>query len=126
MDSRRVESIDEYIAQFEPQVQAVLQDLRTLIRETAPAAAEKISYRMPTFHLHGNLVYFAAWKRHVGFYPTSSAVAAFASELTAYARAKGSIRFPLDEPLPVDLIRRMVEFRVAENSARAAARKRRS
>ena len=119
MDMRDVASIDEYIAQFSPEVQAKLRAIRELIRRAAPAATERISYGIPTFHLNGNLVHFAAFKRHIGFYPTASAVAAFDPELAAYKRAKGSIQFPLDEPLPLDLIRRMVELRVAESMATA-------
>ena len=126
MVMRSVASIDEYIAQFEPEVQAKLRAMRELIRRAAPAATERISYGIPTFHLNGNLVHFAAFKRHIGFYPTSSAVAAFDSELTAYRRAKGSIQFPLDQPLPLELIRRMVELRVAENAAKKPVRERKA
>jgi uncharacterized protein YdhG (YjbR/CyaY superfamily) len=125
VDRRNFESIDEYIAQLEPAVQVILRRLRELIREAAPKATERISYQIPTFYQDGNLVHFAAFKRHIGFYPTSSVVAAFESELTAFKRAKGSIQFPIDTPLPLDLIRRMVELRVAETEARAAGRKRR-
>lgn len=123
MDKRSIASIDEYIAQFKPGVQAILRRLRKLIRETAPTATEKISYQVPTFVLHGNPVYFAAFKRHIGFYPGASAVAAFDGELTAYKRGKGSIQFPIDKPLPLDLIRRIVELRLTENPARDAMRK---
>jgi uncharacterized protein YdhG (YjbR/CyaY superfamily) len=118
-----VASIDEYIRQFQPEVQAKLRKLRKAIQERAPGATEKISYQIPTFHLNGNLVHFAAFARHVGFYPGSSAVAAFERELTAYQRAKGSIQFPIDEPLPLRLIARIVDFRVAEQSRERAARK---
>jgi uncharacterized protein YdhG (YjbR/CyaY superfamily) len=124
VNRRNFESIDEYIAQLEPEVQVILRRLRELIREAAPKATERISYQIPTFYQDGNLVHFAAFKRHIGFYPTSSAVAAFESELTAFKRAKGSVQFPIDTPLPLDLIRRMVEFRVAETEARAAGRQR--
>jgi uncharacterized protein YdhG (YjbR/CyaY superfamily) len=126
MVMRSVGSIDEYIAQFSPAVQAKLRAMRELIRRAAPAATERISYGIPTFHLNGNLVHFAAFKRHIGFYPTASAVAAFDPELAAYKRAKGSIQFPLDEPLPLELIRRMVESRVAENAAKKPVRERKA
>jgi uncharacterized protein YdhG (YjbR/CyaY superfamily) len=109
-----IESIDEYIRQFKPDVRAILRELRKAIKERAPGATEKISYQMPTFHLNENLVHFAAFAKHIGFYPTPSAVAAFERELTSYERAKGSIQFPIDQPLPLELIRRMVDFRVAE------------
>jgi uncharacterized protein YdhG (YjbR/CyaY superfamily) len=122
MDERSVESIDDYIAQFESAVQVKLRSLRTLIHEAAPAVTERISYRMPAFFLHGSIAYFAAFKRHLGLYPGASALRVFAGELTAYARGKGSIRFPYDEPLPLGLIRRIVEFRVAENRVREAVR----
>ena len=118
-----VASIDEYIRQFEPDVQAKLRKLRKAIRDRAPGATEKISYQIPTFHLNGNLVHFAAFARHIGFYPGSTGVAAFERELTAYQRAKGSIQFPIDEPLPLGLIQRIVDFRVAESTRRGAARK---
>lgn len=109
-------SVDEYIQRFRPEVQAILRKVRKAIRERAPSAVERISYQMPAYSLNGILVYFAAFQEHVGFYPTSSGVAAFESELTGYVHGKGSIQFPLDEPMPLDLIRRMVDFRVAENT----------
>jgi uncharacterized protein YdhG (YjbR/CyaY superfamily) len=109
-------TIDEYIAEFPAETQTVLQELRALIRESAPGATETISYAIPTFDLHGHLVHFAAFTHHVGFYPTGSGVAAFKKELTPYKSGKGSVQFPLGQPLPRDLIRRIVEFRVAENT----------
>lgn len=112
-------SIDEYIATFPGDVQAILQSLRATIHDVAPEAEERISYQMPAFALHGDLVYFAAYKNHIGFYPTSSGVQTFAHELADYECTKGAIRFPISHPLPMDLIRRIVEFRVAENAARA-------
>ena len=106
-------SIDEYIAQFPPATQALLQEMRALIKTSAPEAAESISYAIPTFDLNGrHLVHFAGYEKHIGFYPTSSGVAAFADELKSYKRAKGSVQLPLDQPLPTDLIRRIVAFRV--------------
>ncbi len=109
-------SIDAYIAGFPAQVQETLQTLRKVIREEAPDAVERIAYQMPTFALHGNLVHFAAFAHHIGFYPTPSGIEAFQQELAAYKGAKGSVQFPIDEPLPYDLIRRIVCFRVAENT----------
>lgn len=108
--------IDSYIAQFPPDVQKLLQDVRSVIRKAAPGATEAISYQMPTFKLNGNLVHFAAFKKHIGLYPAPSGIAAFAPELSRYIHAKGSVQFPLDEPLPLDVIERIVAFRVAENS----------
>lgn len=117
-------SIDEYISQFSPEVQEILKTLRKVIKESAPEAQEKISYRMPTFFLNGNLVYFAAFKNHIGFYPTASGIQAFESKLSSYKRAKGSVQFPLEKPLPYDLIREIVKYRVAENVAKAPVQRR--
>jgi uncharacterized protein YdhG (YjbR/CyaY superfamily) len=108
-------SIDEYIAFSPAQVQKKLQGLRLTIKTAAPEAEEKISYQMPAFALKGILVYFAAFKDHISFFPTASGVAAFKKELSAYDLSKGTIRFPLDKPLPLKLISRIVKFRVAEN-----------
>lgn len=116
------ESVDEYIGQFSPEVQEILQTLRQVIQESAPEAVERISYQMPTFALHGNLVHFAAYKNHIGFYPAPSGIAAFEQELSAYKGAKGSVQFPIDKPLPYELIRKIVAFRVAENIEHAAAK----
>lgn len=111
--------IDAYIAGFPPEVQARLQEMRAIIRAAAPDATETISYAIPTFDLgRRHLVHFAGYKSHVGFYPTPSGMTAFEAELTPYKRAKGSVQFPLGQPLPADLIRRMVEFRVAEEQGR--------
>ncbi|MEY2195029.1 iron chaperone [Neobacillus sp. BF23-41] len=112
-------SIDEYIQQFPPDVQEKLNTLRKVIKESAPDAEEKISYQMPTFALRGNLVHFAAYKNHIGFYPTSSGIAAFKDELSQYKGAKGSVQFPIEKPLPYILISEIVKFRVAENMKRA-------
>ncbi|MHB1006796.1 MAG: iron chaperone [Chloroflexota bacterium] len=108
-------TIDEYISQFPEDVQRILVKLRAVIRESAPGAVEKISYQMPAFHLKGTLVWFAAHKHHIGFYPTGSGIEAFKEELSAYKGAKGSVRFPLDRPMPYELISKVVKFRVAEN-----------
>ena len=117
-------TVDEYIASFPEETQVKLQELRSTIRAAAPEAEEKISYQMPTFFLKGNLVYYAAWKKHIGFYAIPSANEAFQDELATYTVSKGAVQFPLDQPLPVDLITRMVRFRVAENLARAEAKAR--
>jgi uncharacterized protein YdhG (YjbR/CyaY superfamily) len=111
-----VSSIDEYIAEFPPETQKVLEELRSLVRATAPGVTERISYAIPTFELNGRyLVYFGGWKKHVGFYPVTSGVAeAFKEELKPYKSGKGSVQFPLGRPMPLDLIRRIVEFRVKE------------
>ncbi|HNP74009.1 MAG TPA: DUF1801 domain-containing protein, partial [Kouleothrix sp.] len=117
-------SIDEYIAGFPPDIQALLEAVRATIRAAAPEAQEKISYQMPTFFLAGNLVHFAALKHHIGFYPTPSGIEAFKSETSLYKSTKGALQFPLGQPLPLDLIDRIVRFRVAENLGRAAAKAR--
>ena len=121
MESKRADyrTIDEYIALFPADVQARLEAVRATIRAAAPDAEERISYKMPTFALKGNLVHFAAQKGYIGFYPTSSGVAAFEAELADYHSTPGAVHFPLDQPLPLDLIRRITEFRVAENLRRA-------
>ncbi len=115
--------IDEYIAGFPPDVQEVLEHVRATIRDAAPGAEETISYQMPTFRLEGNLVHFAAFKKHIGFYPAPTGVDEFKDELSRYKGGKGSVQFPLDKPMPLELIRRIVEFRVEENLARAEARR---
>ncbi len=122
MDQTLPKNIDEYIARFPPAVQTILQAIRQTIHEAAPDAQETISYQMPTFTLHGNLVHFAAFKQHIGFYPVPSGIDAFKDELAAYKQGKGSVQFPLDQPMPYDLIRRIVVFRVQENLAKAAAK----
>jgi uncharacterized protein YdhG (YjbR/CyaY superfamily) len=112
-------SIDEYIALFPEETKRILQEIRAVIKACAPDAEEKISYQMPTFYLKGNLVHFAAWKNHIGFYPTPSGTREFQKEISMYEGAKGSIRFPIDKPMPMDLIRRIVQFRLAENLKKA-------
>jgi len=111
-------TIDEYIAGFPQDIQSKLKQMREVIRAAAPQAAEKISYQMPTFYLNGNLVHFAAFKNHIGFYPTPDGIDTFQEELSKYKGAKGSVQFPIDEPLPLDLVRRIVEYRVEQNSAK--------
>jgi uncharacterized protein YdhG (YjbR/CyaY superfamily) len=118
-DRSTATTIDEYIAEFPAETQAVLQEMRALVRASAPAATETISYAIPTFDLGGrHLVHFAGYERHVGFYPTASGIAAFEDELKGYKRGRGSVRFPLGRPLPGDLIRRIVEFRVTESTGK--------
>lgn len=107
--------IDEYINKFPEEVQKKLQELRRVIRENAPEAEEKISYGMPTFYLKGNLVHFAAYSGHIGFYPAPSGIEAFKEELIGYKTSKGAIQFPLSQELPLELIRKIVQFRVREN-----------
>ncbi|AIQ68107.1 iron chaperone [Paenibacillus graminis] len=116
------ESIDDYITQAPLEIRKKLEAVRKVIHEAAPEAEEKISYQMPTFFLHGNLVHFAAFKKHIGFYPAPSGIEAFQEELAQYKGAKGSVQFPLDKPLPLDLISRIVKFRAAENREKAAAK----
>ena len=112
-------TIDDYIAGFPPETQKALKEMRALIHATAPEATETISYAIPTFDLNGrHLVHFAGYARHIGFYPIPTGIEAFKEELSRYKQGKGSVQFPLSEPLPVDLIRRIVEFRAAENAAK--------
>ena len=125
MKNSTPETIDEYIAAFPRDVQKTLQRIRSIIKKAAPDAEEMIKYRMPTFVLHGNLVHFAAFAGHIGFYPTPSAIEAFSDELKGFESAKGSVQFPLDEPVPLALIRKMVAFRVKETRMKIAAGKRR-
>jgi uncharacterized protein YdhG (YjbR/CyaY superfamily) len=115
-------TIDEYIATFPDDVQALLQAVRATIHAAAPDAVERISYGMPAFAQEGNLVYFAALKHHIGLYPTSSGIAAFQQEISAYESSKGAVKFPKDQPMPLDLITKIVQYRVTENLARAAAK----
>jgi uncharacterized protein YdhG (YjbR/CyaY superfamily) len=112
------ENIDEYIAGFPQDVQEILQKIRSIIKAAAPDAEEAIKYQMPTFVLHGNLVHFAGFRNHIGFYPTPSAIKAFNSVLASFKSAKGSVQFPLGKPVPFALIKKMVEFRVKEIRAK--------
>lgn len=110
-----MDPIDEYIADFPPETQTLLTEIRGIIARAAPEATEKISYAMPTFYLKGNLVHFAGYKNHIGFYPAPSGITAFQEELSVYKNSKGAVQFPLDRPLPKDLISRIVKFRAEEN-----------
>jgi uncharacterized protein YdhG (YjbR/CyaY superfamily)/L-ascorbate metabolism protein UlaG (beta-lactamase superfamily) len=122
-NTNAAQAIDEYIAQFPAEIRERLVRLRKVIREAAPAATEKISYQMPTFFLNGNLVHFAAFKKHIGFFPSPSAVVAFEEALKEYPCSKGTIQFPYSKPLPYDLVTQIVKFRVAENTGKAEAKK---
>lgn len=117
-------SVDEYILQFSDDVQEILRKLRQVIKDAAPEAEEKISYQMPTFYLNGNLVHFAAYKNHIGFYPTPSGIETFKDELVSYKGAKGSVQFPINEPMPFELIKKIVEFRVEENIGKTHKKRR--
>ena len=115
-------TIDEYIAAFPKGIQEVLEKIRKTIRKAAPAAEETIKYEMPTFTLNGNLIYFAAFKKHIGLYSAPrTGTEKFKKELSAYQGAKGSVKFPLDKPIPFDLIGKIVRIRVKENLERAKA-----
>lgn len=114
-------TVDEYIAVFPKAVQAKLKSLRAAIKAAAPEAKERISYQMPAYWLQGNLVYFAAFKHHIGLYPTARGIAAFKRDLSRYAGGKGSVQFPIDEPLPLNLISKIVKFRVSDNTKTAKA-----
>jgi uncharacterized protein YdhG (YjbR/CyaY superfamily) len=116
--------IDAYIANFPFHVQNKLEELRAIIKKAAPEAEEKISYQMPAFNLKGMLVYFAAYKNHIGFYPTSTGIEAFKSDLAGYKYSKGTIQFPIEKPLPADLVTRIVLFRLKENLERSESKKR--
>lgn len=107
-----ITTIDEYIEQFPKTTQAIMKKIRKIIRDSAPEAKEKIGYGIPTFTWHGNLVHFGAYPAHIGFYPTPDVIAAFTKEIKPYKSAKGSVQFPLDQPMPYDLIKDMVEARV--------------
>lgn len=122
MKSQSVATIDDYIAGFPDDIRTILQQLRMVVREAAPEAEETIKYQIPTFTLKGNLVHFAAFKNHIGFYPAPTAIERFQEELSPYKGAKGSVRFPLDRPIPFELIKKIVVFRVAENLEKATVK----
>src|SRR5512135_2967730 len=115
MRGKQPETIDDYIAMYPKDVQHILQKMRQTIQKAAPMATEAISYRMPTFKIQGkNLVHFAAFSHHIGFYPIPSGITTFQKELSVYKQGKGSVQFPFDKPIPHDLVKRIVEFRVKE------------
>ena len=119
MPAKKVEAndIDKYIARFPAQVQQRMTELRAIIKKAAPGAEEIISYKMPAYTYYGILIYFAGYKNHIGFYPRASAIEKFKKELAVYKNAKGSVQFPLNKPLPVKLINKMLAFRVKENES---------
>ncbi|MEH7346321.1 DUF1801 domain-containing protein [Bacillus sp. JJ1532] len=112
-------SIDEYILQYPQEIQEILKTIRKVIKESAPNAEEKISYAIPTFALNGNLVHFAAFKNHIGLYPTASGINTFKQELSGYKTSKGAVQFPIGKPIPYELISKIVKFRVEENKRKA-------
>lgn len=116
-------TINDYISSFPSEIQELLEEIRLTIKKAAPEATEKISYAMPTFYLHGNLVHFAAYKNHIGFYPAPSGLKAFPTEISNYKNSKGAVQFPLDKPIPFDLITKIVKYRVNENLERATLKK---
>ena len=120
---KKAQDIDGYISQFPADVQAILQKLRTTISSAAPEATETISYMMPAFRQHGILVYFAAWEKHIGMYPPISGDKTLEKAIARYAGPKGNLQFPLDEPMPFDLIERIVKLRVKQDATRAAAKR---
>jgi len=122
-NNEKPKNIDEYIMNFPDDIQLILKQIRATIRKSAPEAVEAISYQMPAFKQNGNLVYFAAYKNHIGFYPTSSGIANFKDVLSNYEMSKGTVRFPLDKPIPLELISKIVEFRVMEHKAKLNKRK---
>ena len=124
--SQKPKDIDDYISKFPADVQAILQKVRDTIRHAAPEAKETISYLMPAFKLHGILVYFAAWEKHIGLYPPISGDKTLEKAVARYAGPKGNLQFPLDEPIPYDLIERVVKLRVKQDTAKAAARRKKT
>jgi uncharacterized protein YdhG (YjbR/CyaY superfamily) len=120
--SKNIKTIDDYVRLFPVEVQKRLQSIRGLIRKLAPDAEEKISYQIPTFYLNGNLVHFAAFKNHIGFYPTPSGISSFEKELSKYKQGRGSVQFPLDQPVPMKLIERIVKFRLEKNRKKVTAK----
>jgi uncharacterized protein YdhG (YjbR/CyaY superfamily) len=113
---KKYETIDEYIAQFSPEIQKTLHEIRRFIKNEAPEATEKISYGMPTFYLNGNLVHFAAFKDHYGFFPSPSGIDQFEKELAPYRTGKGTLRFSLDKPIPWHILKKVIQFRINENA----------
>jgi uncharacterized protein YdhG (YjbR/CyaY superfamily) len=124
MKNTQAETIDQYIVSFPKDIQKILEDIRATIRKAAPDAQEAIKYAIPTFIQNGNLVHFAAFKNHIGFYPAPQALEEFKKELSAYEGSKGAVKFPLDSPVPLPLIRKIVKYRVKQNleSAKAKAK----
>lgn len=123
METKKATTIDEFIATYPKETQLLLDKMRATIQKAAPQATETINYGIPTFVLNGNLVHFSAFKKHIGFYPAPSGILAFRKELSKYEGAKGSVQFPLDKPLPLALISRIVKFRVKENMSKEKGKK---
>ena len=123
MAKSKTNEIDNYISGFPATTRILLQQIRTCIQQAAPEATEKINYGIPTFTFHGNLVHFAGYRNHIGFYPAPSAITAFKKELSVYKGAKGSVQFPIDQALPLALIGKIVQFRVKENMKKAVSKK---
>lgn len=121
-NNSKPENIDQYITDFPKEVQKILTEVRTTIQKAAPEASEKMSYAMPTFYLDGNLVHFAAYKHHIGFYPAPSGLKAFEEEISQYKNSKGAVQFPIDQKMPLALITKIVKFRIAENKLKAKAK----
>jgi uncharacterized protein YdhG (YjbR/CyaY superfamily) len=119
LERKKYDTIDEYISSFPKDVQKKLKEIRELVKKEAPHAEEKISYMMPAFYLEGILLYFAGYDRHIGFYPLPSGLNAFKEEISKYKNSKGAVQFPLDKPLPLPLIRKIVKFRIKENLSKA-------
>ena len=123
MKKKLATDVDDYISAFPPPVQKKLFQLRAAIKKAAPKAEESISYMMPAYKLNGPLVYFAAYANHIGFYPTASAISAFKKEILSYKSSKGAVQFPIDEPIPLGLVEKMVKFKVKDNLVRAELKK---
>jgi uncharacterized protein YdhG (YjbR/CyaY superfamily) len=119
----KFKTVDEYFSTLSPDTKNILEQVRNTIKQAAPQATEVISYNMPAFKMHGILVYYAAHTEHIGFYPTSSPIEVFKDELSAYKCSKGAIQFPIDKPIPVDLIGRIVRFRLQQDQAKAKKKK---
>jgi uncharacterized protein YdhG (YjbR/CyaY superfamily) len=119
----KFKTVDEYFSIFPASTRRILEQVRKTIKQTAPQAAEVISYNMPAFKLNGVLVYYAAYKNHIGFYPTASPISAFENELSIYKWSKGAIQFPIDKPMPIDLISKIVQFRVREDLEKTKKKK---
>jgi uncharacterized protein YdhG (YjbR/CyaY superfamily) len=123
MQAIKFKTVNEYFSALPPKTRNILKELRKSIKEAAPQAEELISYNMPAFKLHGVLVYYAAYDRHIGFYPTSSPMKVFKDQLTGYKTSKGAIQFPIQEPIPTTLVKNIVKFRVSENLENEAKKK---
>ncbi len=123
MEKRTFKNVDEYISDFPEEVKKLLQQMRDAIIKAAPGAEEVISYQMPAYKYSGILVYFGAFKNHIGFYPTASGIEAFENELSTYKSSKGAVQFPLDKPLPLSLIARIVQYRLKQNREKGKSRK---